>query len=325
MVKFFKIIEKIVWIIAALTIAAVLAMVFIGAFANLDKAQFDWPSYIPYFYGAAAVVVLYKIVVLYYTSFYQTEIDEKTGMLVSLDDEMKKFRANSQEGSLPDAKFEAIMEAVKQIPQTDTNAILTVLQERIPSVVQTLIDQQVAEIKRNLMLENEKRMREINILSANVSDVLERREHLLNLEAEIKRCQEEERKRRLTNTEEYTMLLFSLSGTPVEDVEKVCDVVKLFIETGQVSDNKDLDIPLNKKLRNAELKQFVTNIIKYNKKDNLDGDSFLQTAFCEWFSGKKENIAKNYSVLPKDSLVSKEGVEVDLECLRKTLTKKEHP
>ena len=325
MVKFFKIIEKIVWIIAALTIAAVLAMVFIGAFANLDKAQFDWPSYIPYFYGAAAVVVLYKIVVLYYTSFYQTEIDEKTGMLVSLDDEMKKFRANSQEGSLPDAKFEAIMEAVKQIPQTDTNAILTVLQERIPSVVQTLVDQQVVEIKRNLMLENEKRMREINILSANVSDVLERREYLLNLETEIKRCQEDERKKRLANTEEYTMLLFSLAGTPVEDVEKVCDVVKLFIETGQVSANKDLDIPLNKKLRNAELKQFVTNIIKYNKKDNLDGDSFLQTAFCEWFSGKKENIAKNYSVLPKDSLVSKEGVEVDLECLRKTLTKKEHP
>lgn len=317
MVKFFKIIEKIVWIIAALAIAAVLAMVFIGAFANLDKDQFDWSSYIPYFYGAAAVVVLYKIVVLYYTSFYQTEIDEKTGMLVSLDDEMKKFRANSQEGSLPDAKFEAIMEAVKQIPQTDTNAILTVLQERIPSVVQTLVDQQVAEIKRNLMLENEKRMREINILSANVSDVLERREHLLNLEAEIKRCQEEERKRRLAKTEEYTMLVFSLAGTSVEDVEKVCDIVKLFIETGQVSANKDFGIPLNKKLRNAELKQFVTNIIRYNGKDYLDGDSFLQTAFCEWFSGKKENIAKNYSVLPKDSLVSKEGVEADLERLRK--------
>lgn len=270
-----------------------------------------------YFYGAAAVVVLYKIVVLYYTSSYQTKIDEKTGMLVSLDDEMKKFRANSQEGSLPDAKFDAIMEAVKQIPQTDINAILTVLQERIPSVVQTLVDQQVAEIKRNLMLENEKRMREINILSANVSDVLERREHLLNLEAEIKRCQEEERKRRLAKTEEYTMLVFSLAGTSVEDVEKVCDIVKLFIETGQVSANKDLGIPLNKKLRNAELKQFVTNIIRYNGKDYLDGDSFLQTAFCEWFSGKKENIAKNYSVLPKDSLVSKEGVEADLERLRK--------
>ena len=209
------------------------------------------------------------------------------------------------------------MEAVKQIPQTDTNAILTVLQERIPSVVQTLVDQQVAEIKRNLMLENEKRMREINILSANVSDVLKRRDHLLNLEAEIQRCHEEERKKRLAKTEEYTMLVFSLAGTSVEDVEKVCDIVKLFIETGQVAANKDLYIPLNKKLRNAELKQFVTNIIRYNGKDYLDGDSFLQTAFCEWFSGKKENIAKNYSVLPKDSLVSKEGLEVDLEHLRK--------
>ena len=70
---------------------------------------------------------------------------------------------------------------------------------------------------------------------------------------------------------------------------------------------------------NAELKQFVTNIIKYNEKDNLDGDSFLQTAFGEWFSGKKENIAKNYSVLPKDSLVSKEGVEADLERLHRII------
>ena len=60
------------------------------------------------------------------------------------------------------------------------------------------------------------------------------------------------------------MLVFSHEGTPVEDVEKVCDVVKLFIETGQVAANKDLRIPLNKKLRNAELKQFVTNIIRYN-------------------------------------------------------------
>ena len=167
------------------------------------------------------------------------------------------------------------------------------------------------------MLENVKQMREINALSANVSDVLARREHLLNLETEIKRCQKDERKRRLANTEEYTMLVFSLAGTPVEDVEKVCDVVKLFIETGQVSANKDLCIPLNKKLRNSELKQFVTNIIRYNKKDNLDGESFLQTAFGEWFSGKKENIAKSYSMLPKDSLVSKDGVEVDLERLRK--------
>jgi hypothetical protein len=55
------------------------------------------------------------------------------------------------------------------------------------------------------------------------------------------------------------------------------------------------------------------------RKEYLDAESFLQTAFCEWFSGKKENIAKNYSVLPKDSLVSKDGVEADLEKLRNEL------
>ena len=190
-------------------------------------------------------------------------------------------------------------------------------------MVQKLVDQRVAEIKQDMNKENEERIQEINVLSANVSDVLERREHLLNLEAEIKRCQEDERKKQLAKTEEYTMLGFSLAGTSVEDVEKVCDVVKLFIETGQVAANKDLRIPLNKKLRNAEVKQFVYNIIRYNKKDNLDGDSFLQTAFGEWFSGKKENIAKNYSMLPKDSLVSKDGVEADLINLRKWIGKKE--
>ena len=58
------------------------------------------------------------------------------------------------------------------------------------------------------------------------------------------------------------MPVFSFASTPVEDVEKVCDIVKLFIETGQVAANKDLYIPLNKKLRNAKLKQFAYNIIR---------------------------------------------------------------
>lgn len=315
--KFFKIIEKIVWAIAILAIVAVMVLISIGAFAKFDKAQIDWSSYISYLYGAAAVVVLYKMAVLYFTSNYQTEIEIKTEMLTSLVNAQKEERTVSQNENAQNQKLDIIIEAVKNIPQTDTDAILAVLQKRIPEVVQALVDKQVTEIKRNLMLENEKRMREINVLSVNVSDVLERREYLQNIEKEIKRCQEEERKQRLKDTEEYTMLLFSLAGTSVEDVEKVCDIVKLFIETGQISANKDLCIPLNKKLRNAELKQFVTNIIKYNQKENLDAESFLQTAFGEWFSGKKENIAKNYSILPKDSLVSKDGVAEDLERLRK--------
>ena len=219
--------------------------------------------------------------------------------------------------------LEAIFDAVKQTPQADTDSIVSTLRERLPEVVQDLVTQQVELEKKRLAQENEKRLNEINAMSTDVSGVIERRDYLLKLEREIKRQEAENRVQRLRYTEEYTMLVFSLAGTPVEDVEKVCDVVKLFIETGQVAANKDLRIPLNKKLRNAEVKQFVYNIIRYNGKENLDAESFLQTAFCEWFSGKKENIAKNYSVLPKDSLVSKDGVEADLVFLRKLINTKE--
>ena len=47
--------------------------------------------------------------------------------------------------------------------------------------------------------------------------------------------------------------------------------------------------------------------------------NFLMTYFCDWFTGKRENILKNYNVLPKDSLVSKDGLEADLERLRKEI------
>lgn len=72
--------------------------------------------------------------------------------------------------------------------------------------------------------------------------------------------------------------------------------------------------------RNAELKQFVINIVNYNQKENLDSIHFLMTYFPDWFTGKRENISKNYNVLPKDSLVSKDGVEADLERLHSMLS-----
>ncbi len=278
-------------------------------------------GWILYLYIAAFIIVIYKIAVLFFTSFYEVKITKRKVYLHSIIDKQTKEKALQNQKAVECESITTVIEAVKQMPDVNADALVNMLQERLPEVVQKLVDQQVSEIKRNIDKENEEHLREINFLSASVSDVLDRRNYLLNIEKEIKRCQEEERKRRLANTEEYTMLVFSLAGTSVEDVEKVCDIVKLFIETGQVAATKDLHIPLNKKLRNAELKQFVTNIIKYNGKDNLDAESFLQTAFSEWFSGKKENIAKNYSVLPKDSLVSKEGVEADLEGLRSSLRK----
>ena len=276
-------------------------------------------GYIPYCYLGAVIVVLYKLVALVFTSFYQIKIEKRKEYLDEILAWQKIGEASTKQEDMLEEELTPFIENVKRMPEGDTDAVIKELQDRLPEVVQKLVDQRVAEIKQNMTKENEERIQEINVLSANVSDVLERREHLLNLEAEIKRCQEDERKKRLAKTEEYTLLVFSLAGTSVEDVEKVCDIVKLFIKTGQVVANKDLYLPLNKKLRNAELKQFVFNLIRYNGKENLDAESFLQTAFCEWFGGKKENIAKNYSVLPKDSLVSKDGVEMDLQQLREAL------
>ena len=305
MVKFFKILEKIVWVIAALAIALVVIMMVYGIIANTQQG---WQKVIPYLYLAACLFAIYKAVVIIFTSFYKIQIikrKEYLDAIKGIGGEGGNAILNQKEDQNKD--LEAIFDAVKQTPQADTDSIVSTLRARLPEVVQDLVTRQVELEKKRLAQENEKRLNEINAMSSDVSGVIERRDYLLKLEREIKRQEAENRVQRLRYIEEYTMLVFSLAGTPVEDVEKVCDVVKLFIETGQVSASKNLCIPLNKKLRNAELKQFVYNIIRYNGKENLDAESFLQTAFCEWFSGKKENIAKNYSMLPKASLVSKEG------------------
>ena len=314
MKKVLQIIEKIVYGIAALAIVLVVIMMACGLIANTLQ---EWQKVMPYLYFAAFLFASYKVVVIIFTSFYKIQITKRKEYL----DTIKGIGGEGGDAILnqeedQNKKLEAILDAIKQFPQADTDSIISTLKERLPEVVQDLVTQQVELEKKRLAQENEKRLNEINAMRADVASIYARHDYLLKLEQEIKRKEAENRAQRLKYTEEYTMLVFSLAGTSVEDVEKVCDIVKLFIETGQVSTDKDLCIPLNKKLRNAEIKQFVYNIIRYNEKENLDAELFLQTAFSEWFSGKKENISKNYNVLPKDSLVSKEGVEADLERLR---------
>lgn len=319
MIKVFKILEKVVYGIAALAIVAVLGMLLIGVISNV---HIDWARIFPWLYLVAAVCVLYKAVVILFSSFYQIQITKRKDLLDTLNTADVDKDVQLPNKAVSD-KLDEILDAVRQNPQIDTDSVAAVLKDRLPEVVQTLVAQQVEVEKTRLAKEYEQRMNEVNVLSADVSSVMERRSYLLKLEKEVKLRQEEDGLKRLQLTEEYTSLVFSLAGTPVEVVEKVCDVVKLFIQTGHISADKDLHVPLNKKLRNAELKQFVTNIMKYNQKENLDVDSFLQTAFGEWFSGKKENIAKNYFVLPKDSLVSKDGMEADLAILRTMVSKNE--
>lgn len=314
MVKILRLTEKTIGyaLVAVCFIVSVLAII-----GQIDKdTVVDKQGWIMFLYLAAIIVVIYKTASFFFASFYQARIDQRKAEMHSMAVELSKEIAVQNQSRVDTDSLMEVIDSAKQIPASNTDALMAMLKERLPEVVQELVDKQVAEIRRNLEKEYEERMREIRFLSAGISDVIDRRNYCLDIEKKIKEHQEEERKNRLALTLEYSMLVFSLVGSSVEDVEKVCDVVKLFVETGHVSANKDLLIPLNKKLRNPELKQFVSNIMKYNQKENLDGDSFLQTAFGEWFSGKKENIAKNYSVLPKDSLVSKDGLEADLVRLR---------
>ena len=315
MIKYFRKIEKMINLIAVIAIIVVLVMVVLW-FIGYSRAYYQ--ELVPFIAFAAFVFFGYKVIILILSYYYQTEISK---IASKLDAKRQKDDDHSKKEDGKKIELSPIIETVKQMPEANSDAIIGMLQEHLPQVVQKLVDQRVIEIKRNMEKENEARIREINLLAADVSDVIDRRNYLIKLQNEIKLQQEEDRKNRLALTLEYTQLVFSLAGMFVEDVEKVCDVVKLFIETGQVSTDKDLCIPLNKKLRNAEIKQFVYNIIRYNEKENLDAELFLQTAFGEWFSGKKENISKNYNVLPKDSLVSKEGVEADLIRLRKGIAK----
>ena len=287
-----------VYAIAAIASVAVIVLIILGASANM---HIEWQKYVPYMYLAAFLFAVYKALVIIFSSFYKIEITKREELLDVMNSTQGKNGIASQLEKSPE--IDAIIESMKDMSQKNADTVAAMLKERLPEVVQTLVAQQVEQEKKSLVQDNEKRLNEINVLSADVSSVMKRRSYLMKLEKEVKQRQEEERKRRLALTEEYTSLIFSIGG--------------------QISADRDLRIPLNKKLRNAEVKQFVYNIIRYNKKENLDVESFLLTTFGEWFSGKKENIAKNYSVLPKDSLVSKEGIEADLLNLRKCINKKE--
>ena len=190
-------------------------------------------GYIPYCYLGAAIVVLYKLVVLVFTSFYKIKIEKRKEYLDEILAWQKIEEASTKQGDMLEQELSPFIENVKRMPEGNTDVIIKEIQDRLPEVVQKLVDQRVAEIKQNMTKENEERIQEINVLSANVSDVLERREHLLNLEAEIKRCQEDERKKRLAKTEEYTMLVFSLAGTSVEDVEKYVTLSNCLLRLGR--------------------------------------------------------------------------------------------
>ena len=318
MVRIFKIIEKIVWALIAIAIILVFALVAISIVSNVDNVWGNVKSYLNYLYGVAMIVVAFKAVILGVQMYLETKIEEKTKHLQTIIEKQQSQQAEQEKKV--SGKLDKIINDIAAIPNTDTVAIVDFLKANLSNAVSTLVDQQVCQQvayeKQKLALEYEKKESELKRKSLTVDAIIERQERIEKLNQAIQQREQQEHEERMKNTEEYTMLVFTLAKTPVEDVEKVWQVTKLFLERGYVAADKDLRIAYNKNLRNAELKQFALNIVKYNRKENLDVESYLMTVFGDWFTGKKENISKNYNVLPKDSIVSKDGVEEDLELLQ---------
>ena len=318
MVRIFKIIEQIVWALIAIAIILVFALVAISIVSNVDNVWGNVKSYLNYLYGVAMIVVAFKAVILGVQMYLETKIEEKTKHLQTIIEKQQSQQAEQEKKV--SGKLDKIINDIAAIPNTDTVAIVDFLKANLSNVVSTLVDQQVCQQvayeKQKLALEYEKKESELKRKSLTVDAIIERQERIEKLNQAIQQREQQEHEERMKNTEEYTMLVFTLAKTPVEDVEKVWQVTQLFLERGYVAADKDLRIAYNKNLRNAELKQFALNIVKYNRKENLDVESYLMTVFGDWFTGKKENISKNYNVLPKDSIVSKDGVEEDLELLQ---------
>lgn len=319
MVRIFKIIEKVVGTMVIIAVIIVLALMAIAIANNADSVWSDVKSYMPLLYSAAMIFVAFKVVIVGVQMYLEMKIEEKTKHLQNVIEE-QQAQQTTQKTNVSN-KLDKIINDISTIPNTDTSTIVDFLKSNLPNVVSTLVEQQVSQQvayeKQKLALEYEQKESELKSKWLTVEAIAERQDRIEKLNKAIQLREQQEREKRVKNTEEYTMLVFSLAKTPVEDVEKVWQVTKLFLESGHVLADKDSKIALNKNLRNSELKQFALNIVKYNRKENLDVESYLMTVFGEWFTGKKENISKNYNVLPKDSLVSKEGVEKDVEQLHK--------
>ncbi|MEE0052151.1 MAG: hypothetical protein UFD09_00630 [Prevotella sp.] len=316
--RFLKILEKMVWALVVIAIIIVLVLLAIGIIANYDVAANYVSSFLPYFYVVAIVFVIFKTSIYGVKMYLESTIEKESNRLQIIIKSQREQQVAHEEKVT--GELDKLINDIASFPKTATADFVVYLNENLHSTVLSLAnqiaDEKVQLIKQDLEATYQKKEVALNERALSIDAVLKKHDEIERLKAEIAQKEKEEREIRMANTEDYVTLLFSLAKCSVEDVEKVWQVTKLFIESGHVVADKQFKIAHNKKLRNAELWQFAKNIVKYNQKGNLDVELYLTTIFGGWFTGNKENFAKNYSVLPKDSLVSKDGVEVDLMRLR---------
>ena len=79
MAKFFSILEKIVGYKLFVAFGVFVILSFLGVIDEETKTMVI--GYIPYFYIGAAIVILYKIVILVFTGIYQIKIEKRKDYL----------------------------------------------------------------------------------------------------------------------------------------------------------------------------------------------------------------------------------------------------
>ena len=318
MLKILDFIDDYIWYFGWGLIVLALALLGFGVIDSFDTLCDYVMPYLPYFYVFALIYTAFKATIVGVKLYLEIQIEKKTKHLQAIIENQQR-QIKKQKSSTTN-RLDRILADIAAIPHTDTTSIIESLRASLPDMLSNLINEQVelsvAQEKQRLELDYQQKLAELKKKSSSVGALIETRDMLVRLSKDIEEKEKLEQEYRLKNTAEYAALFFELAKTPVEDVEKVLMVVKLFVKHGHVPADKNLRIGYNKKLRNAELKQFVINILNYNQKEYYDFTNFLMTYFCDWFTGKRENILKNYNVLPKDSLVSKDGLEADLERLR---------
>lgn len=81
-------------------------------------------GYIPYCYLGAAIVVLYKLVALVFTSFYQIKIEKRKEYLDEILAWQKIEEASSKQGEILEEELTPIIENVKCMPEGSTDAAI---------------------------------------------------------------------------------------------------------------------------------------------------------------------------------------------------------
>ena len=122
MKKFFSILENIIGYTLFFAFTAFVILYFLGVID--EDTRMKVMGYIPYCYLGAAIVVLYKLVALVFTSFYQIKIEKRKEYLDEILAWQKIEEASTKQGDMLEQELSPFIENVKRMPEGNTDAVI---------------------------------------------------------------------------------------------------------------------------------------------------------------------------------------------------------